>query len=320
MRLAVIERNGHLKAAGQINPSNGDSGHCSLEETTSLLPSPHEQRPLAAVTPEPETHSLDSEATVGGVNPKPIIYYIFTEPRLLTSFLTTFYGAIIFTSFEATLPLYVMRTFHWNPTQAGLIFLTLSAPSFVGVLIGKAVERFGCKIPGVISFCLAGIPLTLMSLVKDGTMASDTTRDTDVQAQVLLLIILLVIIGFGLQIAYLVSMTEISNCVTEIEDKHYANNGHDASGLGQGYALSNMAYAGGQFVGPLFGGLLQDRLGWVGVNLIWGGLTVGMVILTALFTGGNVLTRRVTTGYEEAAVEEVPTPSTHPSASEGRDS
>lgn len=70
-------------------------------ETTSLL---HEQRQLAAVTPEPETHSLDSEATVGGPNPKPIIYYIFTEPRLLTSFLTTFYGSIIFTSFEAVIP------------------------------------------------------------------------------------------------------------------------------------------------------------------------------------------------------------------------
>lgn len=202
-----------------------------------------------------------------------------------------------------------MRAFHWNPTQAGLIFLTLSAPSFAGALVGKAVERFGAKIPGVISFCLAGIPLTLMTLVKGGTMTTDTTPDIDVRTQVLLLIVLLVIIGFGLQISYLVSMTEISHCITEIEDKHYTGDGHD-SGLGQGYALSNMAYAAGQFVGPLFGGLLQDRLGWAGVNLIWGGLTVGMAILTALFTGGNILTRRATTGHEEAAVEEAPTSST----------
>jgi len=314
MRLAVIDRSGYLKSVGRINNSNTDSAPVTQAETTPLLQSYLEQQQSAAATPEPEleTHTPDSEATVVNIDSKPIIYYIFAEPRLLTAFLATFYDAIIFTSFEATLPLFVMRTFHWTPTQAGLIFLTLSIPSFAGVLFGKAVERFGCKILGVVGFGLAGIPLTLLALVRGGTMTSD---HGDTTQQQVLLIIFLVIIGFGLQIIYLVAMTEISHSITEIEAKHYTDTsddsgGHDASGLGQGYALCNMAYAGGQFAGPLFGGFLQERLGWVGVNLILGGLTVAMAILTAFFTGRNIFTRRATTGYQEAAVDEVPASST----------
>ena len=57
------------------------------------------------------------------------------------------------------------------------------------------------------------------------------------------------------------TMAEVSNAVRKIETRHGFTE-EDSSGQGRGYAFCNIAFAAGQFIGPILGGLSKSGLGW----------------------------------------------------------
>lgn len=105
------------------------------------------------------------------------------SPRLRAAVCGSFTLFVLTTAFDGILPLFVIRTFSWNASGAGLIFLAITCPSVFGVVFGLLSDRFGPK-----KVSLAGFVITTISL----GLLSFTARDSFF-SQVLLCVLLAVI-------------------------------------------------------------------------------------------------------------------------------
>ncbi|EFR04881.1 hypothetical protein MGYG_07882 [Nannizzia gypsea CBS 118893] len=83
-----------------------------------------------------------------------------------------------------------------------------------------------------------------------------------------LLGVLLALIGLGVMTVQIITMTEVFQVVYEYEAQSPGIFGGKPP-LAQGYALFNMAYASGQFLGPIIGGALQVKTGWAGITIFF---------------------------------------------------
>jgi MFS family permease len=172
-----------------------------------------------------------------------------------------------------TLPLYVMQTFNWSSAGAGLIFVASSIPSFLGVHIGKMIPRLGVRLLATSAFLVASIAWILMRLVTH-----NTTND------VILLTALLLIEGLAIVTVEVTSTTEASAVVADYEEENPGVFG-DKSPVAQAYALFNMAFAGGQLLGPLLAGGMRVHTGWSGMTLILGVVCAVTAVPLGLFSG-----------------------------------
>lgn len=167
-----------------------------------------------------------------------------------------------------------METFHWSSSGAGLIFVASSVPSFAGVPIGKAVSRFGGRIPGTAAFLVAAGTWILMRLVDHNTTA-----------QIILLIGLLLILGLAIVTLEVTAMTEVFQVIEDYEAEFPGVFG-EKSPVAQSYALFNMAFAGGQLLGPILSGFIRVRAGW-GVMTLVLGLLCGVTAVPIGVFGGR---------------------------------
>lgn len=100
----------------------------------------------------------------------PIMTTLLGSKRLMSAVYGSFINTTLTCAFDSVLPLFVKRTFGWNPTAAGLIFLTIAVPSFLGPLAGSLADRFGPRPVALGGFALATPPLALLGLVNDGSL------------------------------------------------------------------------------------------------------------------------------------------------------
>ena len=68
---------------------------------------------------------------------------LLTSPRALASFFAIFVGYGILAAFDAGLAVFVKQQFHWNSTNAGLIFLGIALPSFLSPIAGHYSDKLG---------------------------------------------------------------------------------------------------------------------------------------------------------------------------------
>ncbi|KAJ5157656.1 uncharacterized protein N7482_008756 [Penicillium canariense] len=191
---------------------------------------------------------------------------LLQSPRLPLALAATVVMAVNFSALETTLPLFVMETFNWSSSGAGLIFVASSVPSFAGVYIGKCIRHTGAGTPGAFAFAVAACAWVLMRLVKNNTTAD-----------IALLVALVLVQGLSIVIVEVVAMTEVSQAVTDYEAEFPGAFG-DKSPVAQAYALFNMAFAGGQLLGPILAGGMRVWAGWGTMTLILG-LLCGMIAI-----------------------------------------
>ncbi|KAJ6172311.1 hypothetical protein N7470_001378 [Penicillium chermesinum] len=190
--------------------------------------------------------------------PKATIFHLLRSPRMPVALVASLVMALVFSALETTLPLFIMETFHWSSGGAGLIFIASSVPSLAGVYIGKGIERAGNRIPGVSALLGCAAAWILMRLVTDNTIP-----------QVVLLISLLLLMGLGIVVIEIISMTEVSLIIDDYETRFPGIFG-DKSPVAQAYAMFNMAYAGGQLLGPILAGGVRVQAGWGTMTLVLG--------------------------------------------------
>ncbi|OJD11274.1 hypothetical protein ACJ73_09575, partial [Blastomyces percursus] len=232
----------------------------------------HEQSPLI----QRATNSNSQPTTTKTL----IIYHLLKDSRILVNLFATVIQSIVWTAFETTLPLFVMDKFNWTPSGTGILFLIFSLPCLFGVVIGKGADRWGSRIFGTSGFTLAGGPLILLRLVQHNTTG-----------QQVLLGALLVLVGLAITIVQVITMTEISHAVDEVEER-YPVLFSGPSAMGQGYALYNMAFAAGQLLGPIIGAFVITSVGWAGMNLALGLICFASAIPMALFCGGIIMSQK----------------------------
>jgi MFS family permease len=91
-------------------------------------------------------------AADGGQGPKlrprlPPLLILLRSKRILAAFWGTFVAGILMSSFDTTLPLFVKRTFGWDSTGGGLIFLALVIPNFSGPVVGECTSSGPFQLP-----------------------------------------------------------------------------------------------------------------------------------------------------------------------------
>ncbi|QSS49191.1 MFS amine transporter [Histoplasma capsulatum var. duboisii H88] len=209
-----------------------------------------------------------------------MIYHLLKDSRILVNLFATVIQSIVWTAFETTLPIFVMHKFNWTPSGTGILFLIFSLPCLFGVLIGKGADRWGSRVFGTFGFILAGPSLILLRLVQHNTTG-----------QQIILGALLVLVGLAITVVQVITMTEISHAVDELEERDpVLFSGPGA--MGQGYALYNMAFAAGQLLGPIIGGFVITSVGWAGMNLALGLICFASAVPMAIFCGGTITSQK----------------------------
>ncbi|KAE8146383.1 major facilitator superfamily domain-containing protein [Aspergillus avenaceus] len=282
LRLFMIEQKTALKwtqpeaedeTAGLFDGSN--QNHITAYQTTEQVSSDNvsiDQRHSVSCPDE-----IPGEAASSGKTSRvPPILRLMYSPSVLLVVGATVVDAILWSSFDTVLPLHAMKTFNWSPFWIGICFLPLFTPSFLSPQVGDAVDRCGARTIAFLGFLLDLPTFFLLRLITH-----DTTQD-----QVLLYVFLFIAgIASTLQIVSL--MTEVS-IVVERQEKETPGLFGSQGGTAQAYGLYNVAWSGGQVLGPLIAGLLSDLGGWVTMVTIFGVMS-GLTAMMIAFSDAKVL-------------------------------
>lgn len=291
LRLAMVERKIAVRWDAQYAPKRaemddattaGDEEPKQLDEKTGGTSSDDEAaEPNNAPSPSPAPESSPSDHPTTKPKPKcharlPPILRLLASRRLLAALWAVLIQSSLLTSFDSILPLFVKTTFSWSATGAGLIFLPIVIPTFLGPYIGHLSDRHGPRWYAAAGFLGASPFLILLRLVTANTLR-----------QKALLCALLALVGFFLILAITPVMAEVTYAVMAKERRrprgYYGAHGAYA----QAYSLFNIAWAAGCMVGPLLAGLVVEAEGWSAATLILGCVAVFTVVPTVVWTGGS---------------------------------
>lgn len=256
LRLMIIE----VKEAGKWKLDQSD---VVFHKGASAAGSAFQSRASDATMSIPAS-SLGSELS----SVKAVISKLVRRPRLLAALWGTLAHATSQTAFDSTLPLLVSSTFGWDSLGAGLVFLPLALPTFLGPLVGAVGDRYGSKWLTTGGFLFSVPFLMCLRFVTENSL----------QHKILLCSLLT---GSGIAAALCLGplLAEITWAVRygddELSVKPYA----------LAYGFFNLAYSGGALLGPIWGGTITEKasfgtLGWslallmfvTGiVNFIWVG-------------------------------------------------
>ena len=95
---------------------------------------------------------------------------LLRSPRVLAAIYGTLLQVLLLTSFDAILPLFVQRTFSWESSASGAIFIALALPSVFGGLVGTLSDRFGARVVALVGFVFASSMTALMCLVNHNSV------------------------------------------------------------------------------------------------------------------------------------------------------
>lgn len=180
--------------------------------------------------------------------------------------------------FDATLALFVQRTFEWNSTAAGLLFLAIFLPGFISPLVGWIADRFGAKWPSFFGFCFCIPLLVCLRFVTEST----------IQHKVLLAFIL-AMLGTALAFANVPLMAELTYVIDAKAAEQPGIFG-DKGVYGLGYGLYTMAFALGGTVGPLWGGYVVESAGWGTMTWSFAIWAASGLVVTYFWLGGQPTT------------------------------
>ncbi|CZS92961.1 related to vesicular amine transporter [Rhynchosporium agropyri] len=230
-----------------------------------------------------ETSTEDKDVDKGNQHS---VFSLLKSPRLLFTLWACMVPALILAAFESTLPITVLQKFHWDSVGGGLIFITLTLPTFLSPLTGQFSDKHGARLCATLGFLGMVPPLVCLRFVNHNTLS-----------QKVLLCVLLTFTGLGVSIVYAPGMAEVERIVAEREsdmqgEDRDGGEGTKRGGRASAYGLVNMAYAFGILCGPLVGGFVKKEgglatLGWA-LGLISGVTGIG----SYLMIGGWIGSRR----------------------------
>ncbi|KAL8994467.1 MAG: hypothetical protein Q9169_005576 [Polycauliona sp. 2 TL-2023] len=175
---------------------------------------------------------------------------LLASPQILAALYGSFVHSTLHTSFDAVLPRFVQRTFHWSPSGAGLAFLTLTVPSLMTPLYGFLGDRYGRRVVALCGFGLAIPSLALLGIVHNADISN-----------IVLLCLFLVLVGMGINLFLTSLVADMSFAVDRLEqedDQVF----EDGNAFTEAYALVDITFGAGAVIGPLISGLLYENTTW----------------------------------------------------------
>jgi len=198
---------------------------------------------------------------------------LLASPAIRASVYGGFVHTSLIASFDAVLPIAVHDKFHWTSSGAGLIFLALTIPSFFGPLFGALSDRYGARIVTLVGFGLASPCLALLGLIRNNTVKD-----------IILFTLLLVLIGFGLNIVLSPLAADMSSTVRQIS-RDYPETFGDKGAYAQAYSLFDMSFGLGTVFGPAWAGFFYEKTTWSITVITLAILCASASIPAILYTG-----------------------------------
>ena len=100
----------------------------------------------------------------------PSVTLLLSSPRVLAALYGTLIQVSLVTSFDGILPLFVQRTFNWDSSASGAIFIAITMPSLFGGLAGTLSDRVGARVVALVGFVFSAIMIALMCLVNHNSV------------------------------------------------------------------------------------------------------------------------------------------------------
>ncbi|KAI9930402.1 hypothetical protein ASPWEDRAFT_171028 [Aspergillus wentii DTO 134E9] len=277
LRQVMIEKKAALK---WLKPSHAETesllnGHTG--QTASQYESIGQLDQQSIDYPQEQYVDVGEPLSSGKTGSLPGIVRLLCTSSLLVVLGSTIIVAAIQSSFDTVLPLYVLRVFDWGPMEIGLCFLPLFLPAFASPKIGATIDCCGTRGVAFVGFLLDFPVLMLLQLVTE-----NTTHDK------VLLFVVLFFAGIAACLQLVSLMTEIDHIV-ERKEKEFPNLFGSQGCAAQAYGLLNVAWAGGQMLGPLVAGSLVDHQGWGTMVTVFGVASGVVAVVVSATSEGSVL-------------------------------
>ncbi|KAE8164132.1 major facilitator superfamily domain-containing protein [Aspergillus tamarii] len=245
-------------------------------------PEESERAPLLPPsTPINESPDYNTDTTeTEQVKPSRSFYRIMiSDAGIVACVMNTLVFATLISAFDATLPLHLRDTFHWNTLSVGMIFLTLQLPPmFLGPVVGWLRDRVGARGPATVGWVLSAPFLWLLGVPGDKKFpwASPETNGEAIflTGLVSLGIVFTLIRGGGTM--QLVAATK------DMEAKDPKIFG-EFGGSSRVFSLTEVAFSLGSMLGPLISGTLSETAGYYYMNLVMGAFCLPVALSCFLY-------------------------------------
>ncbi|KAL2815342.1 major facilitator superfamily domain-containing protein [Aspergillus granulosus] len=216
------------------------------------------------------------------VQAQPTLLQIAKQPRVVISSFGLLIQGLLFSAFDATIPIFVETHFNWTPLGAGLAFLPSALTALFEPFFGYLSDKYGTRVVTFTSFILLPLPLASLSIVS-------ANRPTHIA----LLLSLLTAIGLLINLATPALYVEAQDVLdamqpqdpphpssSESQNEHPSSSnsnmkthrcrtctgagagGAGGGGIAQAFGIQTMAQFLGMFLGSLWGGFVEWRFGW----------------------------------------------------------
>ncbi|KAK5937972.1 hypothetical protein PMZ80_009561 [Knufia obscura] len=210
----------------------------------------------------------------------PPMLILLKSRRMQAVFAACTIAALILTSFDTTLPLFVEENFHWTSLGAGLIFLAPLCPSFIQPVYGRAIDRYGARWPAAVGLLICVPPFVCFRFVTHNSMS-----------QKVLLCALLAIIGLGIALTLAATMAEFTYIAAEKERRQPGSMGKGGA-YAQSYSLFNVSWALGSLIGAYWSGGIRQAAGFGAMGWSLALLCGVFCVPVSMFVGGSIFGRR----------------------------
>ena len=235
---------------------------------------PSQSDPESGNAPQPNHLSLKS------------VMVLFTSTRLLSALWGTAIEGALLTALDSTVPLEVNRIFGWDSIGAGLIFLPLLLPTFLGPVVGIMSDRYGPRWLSTAGFLITVPFLICMRFVTENTLQHKV-----------MLCGMMAGTGLGVTLCFGPLTAEISWAVEE------GYKGPGTKPIALAYGLYNVAFSLGTIIGPLLGGFIRDSKGWGTESWSLAILSFVTAIVCALWAGGPPLWKMKSRSRNQVAAQ-----------------
>ncbi|KAG1113532.1 hypothetical protein G6F42_014437 [Rhizopus arrhizus] len=165
--------------------------------------------------------------------------------RILSCVLCVTVSASVFAGIEPALPIHLQQTFNASASTIGLIFVAMVVPAFLAPLIGHLSDKIGRQAISAAGMIMMAIASPLVAL-----------RYTSIYW----IIPPLMVFGLSSPVTLTPVLPEMGETVSEMGGAAYA----------QVYALYNMAYSIGMFIGPVVAGFIMSAADFESLMIVFG--------------------------------------------------
>ncbi|KAL0095354.1 major facilitator superfamily domain-containing protein [Phycomyces blakesleeanus] len=177
--------------------------------------------------------------------PKVTMWLLLKNWRIMSCLLCVVVSASVFAGIEPALPIHLQLTYNASASTIGLIFVTMVVPAFLAPLIGHLSDKIGRQVISATGMILMAVASPLVALHFES---------------IYMIIPPLMIFGLSSPVTLTPVLPEMGETVHDMGGAAYA----------QVYALYNMAYSIGMFIGPVLAGAVMASSGFETLMLAFG--------------------------------------------------